>query len=163
MRTLLLELRPAGLAEGRLEDLLKQLAEGISGRLRSPLQVKVEGEAFLPADVKLVFYRVAQEAMNNLANHSNAEKGEVALKSVPAPRRRKSNGDTPAYSRSARLVVRDNGCGFDPRTVTSEHMGLGIMRERALSVQAALVIHSKPGEGTEVSLTWPAPKQEKPK
>jgi two-component system nitrate/nitrite sensor histidine kinase NarX len=163
MRTLLLELRPIGLAEGRLEDLLKQLAEGVSGRLRSPLEVHIEGRAMLPSEVKLVFYRVAQEALNNLAKHSNAEKGEIRLKSL-APRKgvRGSADGQPANSRSVHLLVRDNGCGFDPRVVTSEHMGLGIMRERALGVQASLSIYSKPGEGTEVSLVWPDPTQEKP-
>jgi two-component system nitrate/nitrite sensor histidine kinase NarX len=164
MRTLLLELRPVGLAEGRLEDLLKQLAEGVSGRLRTPLEVRMEGTAVLPPDVKLVFYRVAQEALNNLAKHSNAEQAEIELKSMAARKvRRKSNNASPAYSQSVQLLVRDNGCGFDPRTVTSEHMGLGIMRERAAGVQAAISIHSKPGEGTEIKLVWPNPNREKQK
>ena len=157
MRTLLLELRPVGLTEGRLEDLLKQLTEGVSGRLRAPLEVHMEGSAVLPAEVKLVFYRIAQETLNNLAKHSNAERGEVRLTSLPPRKSRKKSSVSPLpYSPSVRLLIRDNGCGFDPRTVTSEHMGLAIMQERALSVQAALTIRSKPGEGTEVSLVWPA-------
>jgi len=162
MRTLLLELRPIGLVEGRLEDLLKQLAEGVSGRLRSPLEVHIEGRAILPSEVKLVFYRVAQEALNNLAKHSNAKKGEIWMKSLPPRKGRRETADgSPVHSRSVHLLVRDNGYGFDHRIVTSEHMGLGIMRERALGIQASLSIHSKPGEGTEVSLTWPDPTQEK--
>jgi signal transduction histidine kinase len=161
MRTLLLELRPVGLTEGRLEDLLKQLAEGVSGRLRTPLEVRTEGTAILPPDVKLVFYRVAQEALNNLAKHSNAEHPEIEQKAKPERNtRRKTGSDVSAYSKKVELTVRDNGCGFDPRTVTSEHMGLGIMRERAAGVQAAISIHSKPGEGTEVVLIWPDPNQE---
>ena len=163
MRTLLLELRPVGLTEGRLEDLLKQLAEGVSGRLRAPLEVHMEGSAVLPAEVKLVFYRVAQEALNNLAKHSNAEQGEMRLTSLPPRKRRgKSVESLSPYSPSIRLLIRDNGCGFDPRTVTSEHMGLEIMRERASSVQAKLAVQSKPGEGTEISLTWPEPQGRKP-
>jgi signal transduction histidine kinase len=163
MRTLLLELRPVGLMEGRLEDLLTQLAEGISGRIRSPVEIRAEGVAVLSPEIKLVFYRIAQEALNNLAKHSNADKSVVELKSLPARKtrgRRKSTATSPAYSQSVSMVIRDNGCGFDPRTVTSEHLGLGIMRERALSAQAIISIHSKPGEGTEVSLVWPAPNQE---
>ncbi len=73
MRTLLLELRPIGLGEVRLEDLLKQLAEGISGRIRAQVNVHVEGEAALPTDAKLAFYRIAQEALNNASKHSGAE------------------------------------------------------------------------------------------
>jgi len=164
MRTLLLELRPVGVTEGRLEDLLKQLAEGVSGRVKSPIEIHIEGSAVLPPEIKLVFYRIAQEALNNLAKHSNAEKGGIELISVPAPKvrgRRKSTNNLPAYSKSISLHIHDNGCGFDPRTVTSEHMGLGIMHERALGVQAAFSVRSKPGEGTEVTLIWPDPNRDK--
>lgn len=160
MRTLLLELRPAGLIEGRLEDLLKQLADGVSGRVKSPIEIHVEGNASLPPEIKLVFYRIAQEALNNMAKHSNAEQGAIELISTPAARvrgRKRSTSVLPAYSKSASLRIRDNGCGFDPRTVTSEHMGLGIMQERALGVRAAFSVQSKPGQGTEVTLIWPDP------
>ncbi len=164
MRTLLLELRPVGLTEGRLEDLIKQLTEGVSGRTRAPVEVRIEGEAILPLEVKLVFYRIAQEALNNLAKHANAQKGEVEIKSLPMRTKRsrkESDSALPRYSRSVALTIRDNGCGFDPRTVTSDHLGLGIMYERARGARASLSIHSKPGEGTEVSLLWPDPHQAK--
>ena len=158
MRTLLLELRPVGLGEVRLEDLLKQLAAGVSGRIRAQVSVQVEGTAVLPTEVKLSFYRIAQEALNNVAKHSGADKVKIDIKSLPAPasrKRRKIRSNAQLFSRSVSLLIRDNGSGFDPKTVIGEHLGLGIMQERASNSQIILSIRSKPGQGTEVSLHWP--------
>jgi signal transduction histidine kinase len=160
MRTLLLELRPVGLGEVRLEDLLKQLATGVSGRMRADVTVDVLGEAILPTEVKLAFYRIAQEALNNAAKHSRADRVEIEIKSVAASlsrRGRKAGASQANFSQSVAMSIRDNGLGFDPRSVIGEHLGLGIMRERASSTQAALSIKSKPGAGTQVSLHWPQP------
>ena len=52
------------------------------------------------------------------------------------------------------LKIQDNGRGFDPSKVTSDHLGLAIMRERAEDVGGRLTITSRPGQGTEVSLVW---------
>lgn len=158
MRTLLLELRPIGLGDVGLADLLKQLAEGVSGRIRAQIKVSVDGEAILPTDVKLSFYRIAQEALNNVVKHSGADKVEIEIKSTTTsslrkPKRKAFN--QPVFSDSVSLVIRDNGCGFDPKSVMGEHLGLGIMQERASSSQAILSIRSKSGRGTEVSLRWP--------
>jgi two-component system nitrate/nitrite sensor histidine kinase NarX len=158
MRTLLLELRPIGLAEVGLEDLLKQLAAGVSGRIRAEVNIKIQGEAILPTDVKLAFYRIAQEALNNAAKHSGADRVDIEFKSTAplSSRRRKKTGSTQAvFSQSAFLSIRDNGCGFDPGSVLGEHLGLGIMRERASNMHIALSINSKLGMGTEISLHWP--------
>lgn len=158
MRTLLLELRPVGLGDVALGDLLKQLAQGVSGRVRARVNVHVEGMAVLPTEVKLSFYRIAQEALNNVAKHSEADQVEIDIKSVPsspARRRKKADSNPSTFSRSVLLTIRDNGRGFDPKSVMSEHLGLGIMRERASNAQIMLSVRSKPGQGTEVLLRWP--------
>lgn len=158
MRTLLLELRPIGLGDVRLADLLKQLAEGVSGRIRAQIKVSIDGEVVLPTEVKLAFYRIAQEALNNVVKHSGADKIEIEIKSTLAPALRKPKRKTlnqRAFSDSVSLLIRDNGCGFDPKSVMGEHLGLGIMQERASNTQAILSIRSKLGRGTEVSLHWP--------
>jgi signal transduction histidine kinase len=158
MRTLLLELRPVGLGNVGIVDLLKQLTEGISGRTRAQVKVHIEGEAILPTEVKLCFYRIAQEALNNVAKHSGADKVELEIKSLPISRkRRKKASNQSIFSESVSLSIRDNGCGFDPKSVIGEHLGLGIMQERATNMQVALSVRSKPGQGTEVSLRWPKP------
>ena len=158
MRTLLLELRPIGLAEARLEELIKQLTQGVSGRIRADIQVHIEGEAVLPIDAKLVFYRIAQEALNNMSKHSGADKVEIELISVPAfssKKRRKAGFVRQQFSQSVFMLIRDNGRGFDPKSVLGEHLGLGIMQERASNTQFTLAIQSELGQGTEVSLRWP--------
>jgi nitrate/nitrite-specific signal transduction histidine kinase len=53
-----------------------------------------------------------------------------------------------------RLVVEDDGVGFSPEDAYVEHLGLGIMRERAADIQADLEIVSRIGEGTRVTLDW---------
>jgi signal transduction histidine kinase len=139
MRTLLLELRPAALMEAGLGDLLRQLCEAITGRARVPVTLTVEGQQVLPADVHIVLYRIAQEALNNVAKHAEAVKVVVSLK----------------YRHGkVELSVRDDGCGFDPAQVSSEHLGLNIMRERAEAIGADLVITSQPGHGSQVLVTW---------
>jgi signal transduction histidine kinase len=52
------------------------------------------------------------------------------------------------------LIVRDDGCGFDPAAVSPEHLGLRIMRERAQAIGASLRIESQPGQGTRISALW---------
>lgn len=144
MRTLLLELRPAELAETPLDDLLHKLGESVAGRLRAPVHMELEKNVVLPLDVKLAFYRIAQEALNNLTKHSGANLVEISL-----------TAGQPASVNWATLRIWDNGCGFDPQSISSEHLGVGIMQERAAHNHAKLSIHSQPEQGTEIKLEWP--------
>ena len=145
MRTLLFELRPATLVEAPLEDLLKQLSEAITGRARIPVTLSIKGSSQLPLEVKIAFYRIAQEALNNIAKHSGAKKALVDFK---------ANEDKQLGVIVAGLSITDDGHGFEPDAVTSEHFGLGIMRERAETTGANLKVRSKPGEGTTIELEW---------
>jgi signal transduction histidine kinase len=144
MRTLLLELRPAVVAEASLPDLLHQLAEAATGRMGAPVSVVIEGDCPLPHDVHLALYRIAQEALNNVVKHGRASQAEVSLRCLPA-----SGGER------VELQVQDNGRGFQPGEVTAEHLGLSIMRERAEAASASLTIRSEPGQGTRVTVVWP--------
>jgi PAS domain S-box-containing protein len=139
MRTLLLELRPAKLIEVELADLLRQLAEAISGRARIPVTVQIEGTADISADVKVALYRVAQEALNNIAKHAHADSVVIQLEQSP--------------ERIA-LTVSDDGSGFVFEHIAAHHLGLGIMRERADAIGATLSIRSAPNQGTMVEVCW---------
>jgi signal transduction histidine kinase len=145
MRTLLLELRPTALVESDIQDLLRQLGEAVTGRSGLPVSVQIEGEPLLPAEVHVALYRIAQEALNNVVKHAHATEVSVLLR-CGGP----SGEDQEEYSRTARLEVRDNGCGFDPGSVPADRLGLGIIRERAEAIGAALEITTGPGEGTAV-------------
>jgi nitrate/nitrite-specific signal transduction histidine kinase len=139
MRTLLVELRPSALVEAGTGDLLRQLGEAVTGRARVPVTVEVEGPCALPPDVKVAFYRIAQEALNNVVKHAQATRVAATLRCVE---------DT------VTLCIRDDGSGFRPDQVPSHHLGLGIMRERAAAVGATLTIESAIGQGTAVWVRW---------
>jgi PAS domain S-box-containing protein len=139
MRTLLLELRPAKLLEIDLADLLRQLAEAVAGRARVPVTVQIEGDTDIPADVKVALYRIAQEALNNVAKHAQAHHAQIKL------------------VRDAEfidLAVADDGCGFVFERIAPQHLGLGIMRERAEDIGATLTVQSQPNQGTRVVVRW---------
>jgi signal transduction histidine kinase len=139
MRTLLLELRPTALAETPLCDLLLQLAEAARGRSGIRIGVEIEGECDLPADAKIALYRIAQEALNNVAKHAGAAHAWMKLTQRVG---------------SAELIVADDGAGFDASEKSADSLGLDIMRERAESVGADLTVTSTPGEGTRVEVFW---------
>jgi PAS domain S-box-containing protein len=142
MRTLLLELRPTKLIEVEIPELLRQLAEAIAGRARMPVHVHINGDAELPDDVKVAFYRIAQEALNNVAKHAQATEAHVTLDRQPT---------------LFQLTVADNGVGFHFQTIKPEHLGLGIMRERAEDIGASLSVESQPDAGTAITVRWAPP------
>ena len=140
MRTLLLELRPSALTEQRLDVLVRQLTEAMTGRTRMPVTTQVTGDCNLPAEARIALYRIAQEALNNVVRHARASRATVELH---------------CGTEYARLRISDDGRGFDPVTVRSGHLGLDIMRERAQAIGAELCIESQPGQGTHVLVEWP--------
>jgi two-component system nitrate/nitrite sensor histidine kinase NarX len=139
MRTLLLELRPAALIDADLGDLLRQLAESITGRARIPVLVNVDGECPPSADLKVALYRIAQEALNNVAKHSRATQAEVNLH---------------CQSDKIELMIKDNGKGFDTETRSPGSLGMDIMQERARTINASIDVTSVPGKGTVISVSW---------
>ena len=94
----------------------------------------------LSDEEQLVLYRVAQESLSNVVQHSGASAVRVELSSV---------GRTT-------LRVRDDGCGFAPKTKSGGRLGVSGMRERALLVGGRLNVFSAPGEGTTIELTMGA-------
>ena len=139
MRALLAELRPSTLIDSKLDDLLSLLGNSLTGRVNIPVLVTVTGEFSLPSEVQIAFYRVCQEALNNVAKHTKASQVEVNLI---------QKGD------EISLTVRDDGQGFDLNQNLSGHYGLSMMHERAKAVGATLFITSQPGCGTELTLQW---------
>jgi two-component system nitrate/nitrite sensor histidine kinase NarX len=145
MRTMLLEMRPEALERADLKTLLTQLADAFVGRVRIPVDLEIHGDARPAQEVKIVFYRVAQEALNNIAKHSGARQVELHLDCQPG---------------QMSLLIKDDGLGFDPGSIPSDHLGMGIMRERAASIRASLQIESQIGQGTTVALGWGSARKE---
>jgi len=142
MRTLLVELRPAALMETPIEELLPQLVEAMIGRSRIPVELVMEGDCLLDPIEKVALYRIAQEALNNMAKHSRASRAEVRL----------------TCGRDAvTLQISDDGCGFESGAALPNHLGMSIMQERADAIGAKLTVESVPEEGTDVSVVYRRP------
>lgn len=139
MRALLMELRPATLLETPLADLLRQVVEAALARSKIELKYDAPAKVIYPPEIQTMYYRVAQEAINNIIRHSKAKQGWVELR------------DSDDY---LELEVRDNGKGFDPATIPADHFGVRIMHERAAAAAAKLHIESTPGTGTTIRLLW---------
>jgi signal transduction histidine kinase len=139
MRALLFDLRPYSFKNEDLGQHLKELVESIRIKTKIPISLKIVKRYRYPHKVELSFYRIAQEALNNIAKHSSARKAELALKSL---------------SSKITLNISDNGVGFDNRDNSSENLGLIIMQERANMIGASFEIESSPGKGTRILVTY---------
>jgi signal transduction histidine kinase len=140
-RRALRDLRAAPLEETGLVQSLRALAEDFAQRHSLELELILPDHADgLPPEVEQTIYRVAQEALENAARHASAHRLSVALRATPT---------------QAALHIADDGSGFDPHTAAAG-LGLQGMRERAEIIGARLNLHSRPGEGAQIDLTWEA-------
>jgi signal transduction histidine kinase len=144
MRALLVELRPGSIVEIPIDQLVRQLTEATSSRAGVAVGLRVEGAAGrpLPSEVQMGIYRIAQEALNNVARHAHATCIEVTLT---------------IGQRGLELVVLDDGRGLDPASIPAGHFGVQIMHERAQAIGAQLELASRPTGGTRVAVSWRAP------
>lgn len=149
MRTLLIELRPSALHNLPLSELLSQLTEAMTSRSGVPFKLSIEKIPMLPDDVQEAFYRIAQEALNNVVKHAQAISAMVSLSVIQL-----ADAADGIPRDQVKLVVQDDGVGYLTSIEKPGHLGIGIMRERAAAIQAALTIESRPGHGTLVSLVW---------
>jgi two-component system CheB/CheR fusion protein len=134
------QLRPAVLDELGLAAALPRFITEWSSHVGIPTEFRSNGyrQGDLPRDAEVAFYRVAQEALNNIAKHASATRADVVLGA--------SNGQVV-------LVVEDDGVGFDAEDMsTASGFGLIGMRERAALAGATLQIETSAGRGTSVYL-----------
>lgn len=139
MRTLLMELQPTALLEFTIGTLLEQLAETVMSQTEVKIETKIQGDLFLPDNVQVSFYRIAQECLNNIVKHSRATEATIFFSCQP---------------QQVVLQIQDNGCGFDDRTKKINSLGLRIIQERAKMIGASVTIDSQPGEGSQIKVVW---------
>jgi PAS domain S-box-containing protein len=118
--------------------------ESIHSHINIRQEINIE-ESKVPDSLKTVIYRVLQEAMNNIAKHSKADRINLLL--------RKMDG-------AIELGIEDNGEGFDPeealaRIGTNRGFGLSSMRERTELSGGSFSIKSSKGAGTVIKAMWP--------
>jgi signal transduction histidine kinase len=138
-------LHPSILDDLGLTAALNHLCEDFSAR--EGIKVQFTSEAVpraIPVEVAACLYRVAQEAMHNVLKH--AQTGYVQMKL--------SGG-----SGGIHLSIQDTGVGFDSESLRRPGLGIVSMKERVLLVHGEFSIHSKPGQGTEVRVFVPLPKE----
>lgn len=142
LRAAVVELRPAALDEDGLVPTLRSHIQVLDRAHTARVTFDAGAVRALPAAQEEALLRVAQEALHNALRHSGAAHVAVRLTRVgPA----------------ARLVVTDDGAGFDPHRVrrAGRHLGLVSMRDRAAGVGGRLTVHSAPGEGTTIEMEVP--------
>ena len=139
IRRLMVDLRPPVLDDYGVLAALHWYADQFSTQTGIPVSVRGDEKAGidLPAHVQNALFRIAQEALNNVAKHARATEVSVALV--------KNMG-------AVRLVVTDNGVGLERADSMPKKSSWGLltMRERAESVGAQFSIESGPEEGTRV-------------
>jgi signal transduction histidine kinase len=134
-------LRPSALLEAETRELFRHLVDAFTGRARIPVVFTFEGDCELPPETKVALYRIAQETLNNIIKHAAANKVEILIF---------------CQDSQVSMTIGDDGRGFDPHSVSSEHLGLAIMKERAESIGGQIVIKSGINEGSRVEFTWRA-------
>lgn len=148
MRALIFQLRPAALEEqGLVAALEKHIA---AARNKEGIEIDFEvgnneGRR-LSSEHEQALYRIAQESMNNIVKHAQANHVWVKLQ---------------IDEQKATLIVQDNGVGFDPSGQAAEKnreqksLGMTSMRERAELAGGTLEIQSQPNQGSTITATLP--------
>lgn len=156
MRMLLFELRPTALLSADFYNLLEHLAHAFNSRTRIPVRfIGAKFACSMPADAKIALYRITQELLNNIEKHSHASQVDILFEQAEVrPGLKRSNMHCRNCQKCIHILVSDNGQGFETGSITSDHMGLRIMRERSEDIHAALQIESAPGLGTRVEVIW---------
>jgi NarL family two-component system sensor histidine kinase LiaS len=139
LTNLVLELRPHSMEGQEFSEILKEYAFDWSQRSGIEINVNAEGSGEAPLETREALFRIAQEALANVARHSSASSVELSLKYEP---------------NQVTMAIQDNGTGFD---INIAHNGLGLssMRERTDVLGGSFNLKSEPGKGTDIIVTLP--------
>ena len=144
LNVLIQEMRPAALEGKGLATALREYVARWSDGAEIPADFRVQGEREVTLEVEQALFRVAQEALANVARHSGATHAEVDL----------------VYTRNTiTLRVADDGRGFDPSRSPGGGFGLQSMRERLVKLGGHVNVESAPGKGTRVEVFCPLQKK----
>ena len=143
MRLLVYELRPLALADVTLVEALQQRLDAVERRAGIEVRLEADEALDLPDTTEETLYRIAQEALNNALQHASPTSVVVSIHVT---------GEPP--EQQVVLEVSDDGAGFDVNALGDQGgIGMASMKERAEKLGGNLVVHSSPGEGTQVKAT----------
>jgi signal transduction histidine kinase len=134
VRRLAVELRPSALDDFGLAPALERLVDTYGRQAAVPVHLEIRlGDERLRPEIETTLYRMVQEALTNVAKHADATSVSILLTRTPS---------------AVRLVVEDDGAGFDPLGTRDGGLGLSGMRERVALVDGVLRVESAHGKGT---------------
>jgi signal transduction histidine kinase len=143
LRTLMIEIAPPDLEASGMDAALRKLLEPLPAK-GIAVELEAATATHIPADKTSLVFRVAQEAIRNVVNHSQATKVITTLRLVDG---------------TLTLKVADNGRGFssDDRSRRREegHVGLHLLNNAVEASSGTLSLQSEPGHGTSLMLTLP--------
>jgi signal transduction histidine kinase len=133
------QLHPSTLDDLGLIEALKIEADHFSRLESIPVRLDLGEPPPEPSrEAALCLFRVAQEGLRNVKRHARARAVDLACA---------------ADGRGTRMILRDDGAGFDPAQTRRPSLGLAGMRERAALVGGRIEIQSAPGRGTTI-VAW---------
>ena len=140
MRSTMTELRPPMLDQYGLTATLYWYSEQY--QRRTEIQVNINDRYMentrLSSEIEIALFRIAQEALNNVAKHADATRIEIELFEE---------------SGNIMMAVTDNGVGFDTKRQISrnrQHWGVPLMQERARAINGEFLLRSVPEQGTQI-------------
>jgi signal transduction histidine kinase len=143
LRTLFVDIYPNSLRDQGLEVALRDLLEPFDRR-GIAITLTIQPDLRLPAETERLLYRVAREALRNVAAHARAHSVEVRVGAADG---------------RVSLFVRDDGSGFDGSALegpASGHLGLRLLRDLIQDAAGTFRVTSAPGSGTTVGVELPA-------
>jgi signal transduction histidine kinase len=138
MRLFIHQLRPPILEEEGLVNALDLRLAAVEGRSDVQVRLQADPDLRLPQSLETALYQIAQEALNNILRHAQAEAITVTLR---------------GQNDRCTLKIEDDGCGFDPDMVDNGRLGLNNMRARAKEIGADFEIITAPNVGTSIKVT----------
>ncbi len=138
MRLFLYQMQPIDIDKDGLISVLHHRLAAVEGRADIKARLLADEEINISKDKEIALYYIAQEALNNVLRHARAKSISVTLKQG---------------RKNVILEIRDDGCGFDPKKVDREGLGMRNMRERTAQIDGTLHITSKPNQGTTIVIT----------
>lgn len=134
-------LRPTILDDFGLDSALRWLCERFEERNRIEVEYVSDLHERLDPQTETHVFRIAQEALTNIAKHARASRVEMSLARQDA--------------NVIRLSIRDNGVGIGAAPTAAGRFGVTGMRARARSLEGAMRVHSEAGRGTEIEVIFP--------
>jgi signal transduction histidine kinase len=145
VRTISWQLRPSVLDDLGLMSALQQHLDDYRDRYHLQVEFATRGiEDRLPLEMESAIYRIVQEGLTNIARHAQASAASVIIN---------------RRGEMIRIIIEDNGSGFDPAEVKQRRKSLGLqgIQERAALLGGQLTIETQPGQGTTLYAEIPYP------